>query len=436
MQARSIAAALIVSAGVIASASAQDVPKTNCDLKDAAWRAAIEQRQEASPGPFRLEALHCQTLFRGHGLSSFATVSPNLNSIAVYSGHDPGYSQSDDLAVARLSSSTAEATHPYGVGALSSSSLAADAQATRPPVRWSADSRTLWSATQKRAGPGYQAAGPVRPIRFENGTTHELPEIVHPAGAMDALLWTSDGRALALFGDGLAYYRPVPDPNPSLAFVDAVNGRVIETLPLKDIITNPGPRDRLRYFIGAAEVVGLPDGRLRAFVRISGQSWVVWTQGEPPRYLPDPYPAQEGIKTAISADGARVLVVRTSHRVTQVCPRAPPCWPPGPPVDGVLAALYDLDTGRTIWTHRVRITSPGLEYPTPELSDDGRYALIGLPPNNEPIPYDLALISMRDGSVQQRFPVAEGGKPTMGFARGSRRMWINISGLTTVYTLQ
>jgi len=92
MQARSIAAALIVSAGVIASASAQDVPKTNCDLKEAAWRAAIEQRQKASPGPFRLEALHCQTLFRGHGLSSFATVSPNLNSIAVYSGHDPGYS--------------------------------------------------------------------------------------------------------------------------------------------------------------------------------------------------------------------------------------------------------------------------------------------------------------------------------------------------------
>ena len=436
MQARSIAAALIVSAGVIATAFAQDVPKTNCDLKDVAWRAAVERRQKASPGPFRLEALHCQTLFRGHGLSSFATVSPDLNSIAVYGGYEPGYSRKEDIEVARLSSTAADVTHPYGLGGSSSSALVATSPETRPPVRWSADSRTLWSATQGRARPSGQALGPLRLLRLENGTPDELPEITHPAGALDAVLWTEDGRALALFGDGSGFYRPVPNPNPSLAFVDAVSGRVIESLPLRDLITAPREGARLRFYVRAAEVVGLPDGRLRAFIQILGQSWVVWTQGEPARILPDPYRSDQGITTAISADGARLLVIRNSHRVTVICPYVPPCGPPGPPVDGVLAALHDLETGRAIWTHRVRITIPGLAYPIPELSDDGRYALIGLPPTNETIPYDLALISMRDGSVKQRFPVAEGGKPTTGFARGSRRMWINISGLTTVYALR
>jgi hypothetical protein len=463
MQARSFAAALIVSAGVIASASAQDVPKTNCDSNDAwreAWRDESKRAADAGgPGPFRLSALHCQTLGNAGSPGTVmpftriepVIVSPDISWIAAQNGND---SYNRGVAVAPLSARLANVVHDDALDFFNGW-VARGNFIPRKTMRWSADSRTLWSAMQERATcpcPGSWAAkpavGPVRPIAVENGVLRELPATSHAAGTLDALLWAEDGRALALFGARGRYYRPaVANPDPAIAFIDAARGRVIESLPLRDVVAAAGGADdylRATEFLGHsiinAEVAGLRDARLRAFLRI-GKYWVVWTQGTPLRVLPDPYPAEDpssptpDIETAISADGARILIIRQHHRVTSQCAtQHGPCTV-GPPVDGVLAALHDIESGRAIWTYRVRITVPGSDYPVPALSDDGRYALIGLPPSDRAPENSVALISARDGTVQQVFRTSD-YKVAMGFGRGSQRMWIHDRGLTAVYALQ
>jgi hypothetical protein len=305
----------IALAAVIASAFAQDVHRTNCEGATGTDIVRVE------PGPFRLVAVHChfkmpmQMQLSGTG-RPLAVVSPDTGSIAVryvlnYSDHGMG--------VSPLSAAAVEAAHSHDVHPLAWP-IGVEA---RGAFRWSADSQTLWSATQEHMRPrGGWAIGPVRPLRVENGMARELPELTHPAGPLDGLLWTDDGRALALFGARGNYYRPeVPNPNPTLAFVDAVNGRVMESLPLRSIHGADenatgvrGPRIR------AAEVVGLPDGRLRAFLSVytpfgvgrGNSSWVVWTQGEQIRLLPEAYPGEE-IVTTMSRDGGRVLIGRNLH---------------------------------------------------------------------------------------------------------------------------
>jgi hypothetical protein len=100
----------------------------------------------------------------------------------------------------------------------------------------------------------------------------------------------------------------------------------------------------------------------------------------------------------------------------------------------VLAALHDLETGRALWTYNVRITLPGAGPNIPELSDDGRFALVLLPPSDTLPRSHVGLLSMRDGSVQQIFPVER--VISIGFARGSDRLWIRSdNGVTGVYAL-
>jgi hypothetical protein len=451
MRAQWFFAAWIAIGGLAAPASAQDIAKTNCDVNEA-WRYVSKEAEGAvSPGPFRLIALHCQTLGNAGppGTAMPFTpiepviVSPDISRIASQNAHDH-YNRG--IAVAPLSEPRVNVVHRDALDFFWG--WIARSNKPQKAIRWSADSRTLWSAMQERATcpcPGSWAAkpavGPVRPIAIENGTVRELPTMTHPAGTLDALLWAEDGRALVLFGAHGGAYRPeVPNPNPTIAFVDAARGRVIESLPLQAVVTGAGrPDTRLAYDIVAAEIVGLRDGRLRAFLR-TGQSWVVWTQASPPRVLPDPYPMQDQsnreIETAISPDGSRLLIVRQYHRVGRNCvdPYHGPCSP-GPSLDGVLAAYHDLETGRAIWTYRVRITVPGIGwYPTPALSDDGRYALIGLPPSDSTDQNSVALVSTSDGSVQQQF--RGGSKIAIGFGRGSRQLWIHDRGLTAVYALQ
>ena len=382
--------------------------------------------------------MYCKTLFP-FSASDVVAVSPDLGSIAVHRVYD------DEIQVAPLSSRAAGATrHPFGLrtsnGALASNNFG------RRPLRWSNDSKTLWSAKQERASRVGQAVSPVRPIRIENGVAYQLPDIRHPVGVMDTLLWAADGRALALFGTGTDYYVPVPNPDPSFAFVDAVNGRVLETLPLREV--SPAGDTPSRYSIRGAEVVARPDGRLRAFIRTAwrGSSrWTVWTQGESPRFLSDPYPVSSvdrlaaftnfNVATAISADGARLLIARNLRPEVVCIEPATGCRPASPPVEGVLAALHDLETGATLWSYRARSTNVD-QYARPELSDDGQYALIGLPASGTPPKYSIALLSPRDGSVQQLFRLER--ESTMGFARNSRSIWITEwgGGITAVYSLR
>jgi hypothetical protein len=391
-----------------------------------ATRTTVDRIKNTRSGPFGLVAISCQRVPVSHVGGNQFLASPDLGSVAVFNSFD------GKIAIAELSAPALEPGNPDGFQ-ISGDELGVFG---RRVARWSSDSRSIWATTQKIEMPRGIRSGPVRTVRVEGSMPRELPELSHPSGPLDAVLWADDGRALALFNQT------------TVAFVDAVNGRVLESLALRSLHPTADRTDIL-----AAEVAVLPDGRMRAFLSVfnltdraagavveRSQSWVVWTQRDPPRLLPDPYPGSNGeIDTAISADGARLLAVRRFHRVDTTCPYSSPhperdCEV-GPPVDGALAALHDLETGRAVWVYDVRITLPGGNSYFPALSDDGRYALIGVPPTVRLSRSQVGLISTRDGSLQQTFPIDRA--VAVGFARGSDRLWIHSeNGVTAVYALR
>ncbi|WP_316192611.1 MULTISPECIES: hypothetical protein [unclassified Bradyrhizobium] len=135
--------------------------------------------------------------------------------------------------------------------------------------------------------------------------------------------------------------------------------RGIDTLPF-DVFE----RLKAAYYIANvnnAAATRLQNGKIRAVLSALDQ-WVVWTQGEGPRILPNPYSDREEAnnKMSISRDGSRLLVARLRcdggydeiekynfprGRFSSSCK----------PVESVIAALYDVDTGHQIWEVRATI---------------------------------------------------------------------------------
>jgi hypothetical protein len=222
------------------------------------------------------------------------------------------------------------------------------------------------------------------------------------------------------------------------AFAWATNSRrglVLDTLPFDAIGSLRGrPRGAAADArVNNAAAATLQDGRLRVLLSVG--SWVVWTQGEAPRVLPDLYPGEWHSRMVLSRDGSRVLVGRLLRTEGGMCGRMGGCTP-GRPVEGILAALHDLTTGQALWTIRATAVDD-YEFPTPAISQDGRYALVGLmPQRTNP---QIALVSMDDGTVVQTFPVPGGiyvtGSYAMGFVRGGRAVWTSALGLTALYEL-
>jgi hypothetical protein len=217
---------------------------------------------------------------------------------------------------------------------------------------------------------------------------------------------------------------------------------VLESLPFNAIETLRGRRRGAAAYVLVRDAAAttLPDGRVRAFLSV-GQ-WVTWTQGELPRAVPDPYPGEFHSRMALSPDGSSVLVARLFRTSGGYCIEPRGCYP-GTPVEGVLAALHDLATGRELWAIRATAVNDH-EFPMPAISPDGRYALIGLmprPPSAEMAQISsathasIALIAMDDGSIVQTFP-APGGDYAMGFVRGGRAVWAHAYGLTALYDLR
>jgi hypothetical protein len=223
--------------------------------------------------------------------------------------------------------------------------------------------------------------------------------------------------------------------------IDAKRGVVLDTLPfdaferLKDAnyIAN----------VNNAAATRLQNGKVRAVLSALDQ-WVVWTQGEPPRILSNPYsdPQEGNNKMAISRDGSRLLLARLHCDAggvgydsnLQRGHSSPPCKP----VESVIAALYDLDTGRQLWD--VRATVPRLDfYPNPAISEDGRYGLVGLPYDGPGPHAQIALISMDDGKIVQRFrSLGPGSLNSIGFLQGDRGVWVrsDSTGETALYDLR
>ena len=407
------------------AASAEPAPRINC-------RSPHQLEMNLAPvgaGPLTLAQIYCQ-IGPSHSAEGMQ-VAPDGNSLAYYDYYTL-------LRAARLDAANAWTNYRAGLGPFVT--FSANIRSARA-FTWHTSSRFLWAATYDTVRPSGFATGPMRPVRAaEDGSLQPLPELRHDAGPLDALLWAGgDGLAAAQFGSRGGLYRPEhDDPTPTFALVDAQRGLVLDGLPFETIPTLRGrPRGAAAYArVDNAAAAVLPDGRVRVLLSVG--SWVVWTQGEMPRILPDPYLGELSPRMVLSPDGSRVLVSRLHRTNGGYCIEPRGCFP-GRPVAGVLAALHDLETGRELWTIRATATND-YEFPMPAISQDGRYALVGLMPERTNV--RIALVSMDDGKVVQTIPVPGGiyvtgsyGAYAMGFARDGRTVWTSALGLTALYDL-
>jgi hypothetical protein len=414
------------------SAFAQMPPRINC-------KAPHQLSLDLAPvgaGPLMLAQVYCQTMPHLSLLSLALALSPDGRSLAHY--HDNG----SVLRVAPLDGSKGwtEYQAPLGTFKQFSSNIR-----SALAFAWASDSQSVWTGTHERLRPSGFATSPLRAVRtMADGALQTFPDLQHSAGPLDALLWANgDGLALAQFGTRGGLYRPEhDDPTPTFAIVDAQRGRVLDSLPFEAI--EPAGRRRpgaaAYAAVQNAAVTTLPDGRVRALLSV-GQ-WAVWTQGETPRVIPDPYPREFHSRMVLSPDGASVLVGRLLRTSGGYCIEPRGCFP-GTPVEGVLAALHDLATGRELWAIRATAVND-FEFPTSAISPDGRYALIGLMPGPlsagkvniaGAIEASIALVAMDNGAIVQTFP-APGPAYAMGFARGGRTVWAHAYGLTALYDLR
>jgi hypothetical protein len=402
---------------------AQQVPRINCD-------AAHERDLELAPlgnGPLQLRTVYCQRGRSSSLLFNPPTVSPDGQSIA--------YVENDAiLRVARLDSrdSWIDYRTEMGVFARFGRSFR-----SRRAISWASNSKLVWAGHHEAIFPSRFAKSPLQPLKTaEDGSLLTLPPLRHNAGPLDGLLWADgDGLAVAQFGTRSGYYRPEhPDEDPSFAIVDAGRGLVLDILPftaidaLKDRAKGHSPS----AFIKNAAAARRSDGKVRTLLSV-GQ-WVVWTEGQTPVAITDPYAGDFDSHIVMSPDGSRVLVARFLRPWEIICERRPDsdCSKRGPPVEGVIAAMHDLENGRLLWSIRATV-SYSYEVPAPAISPDGRFALIALPPESaRPL---IALVGLEDGRIVQTIP-SPGGYSAMGFVRGGQSVWTHAHGLTALYDVQ
>jgi hypothetical protein len=417
---RAAAALALLTICVGGRAASETPPQINCEAPS---QRALDLAPIGS-GPLTLTGVYCQALRSTWFPISAPLVSPDARSIAYYE-HDT------NVLVARLEGGRVWTVSPADLGTFAR--FGSESRSV-PAFAWASDSRFLWTATHERVHPSGFAKTSMRPVRTtENGAIELLPRLQHDAGPLDALLWAGgDGLAVAQFGTRGGSYRPEhDDPTPTFAIVDARRGLVLDTLPFDAVesLRKRAPGSASYALVENAAATTLPDGRVR--VLLSAGHWVVWTQGEAPRVVPDhPYAGESHSRMVLSPDGSRVLIGRLLRTDGGICGRIGGCTS-GRPAEGVLAALHDLETGREIWTLRATAFAD-YEFPSPAISQDGRYAMVGLMPGDVgPL---IALISMEDGKIVQTLP-APGGAYAMGFVGGGRTVWTHAYGLTALYEL-
>jgi hypothetical protein len=418
------------------SRAANAVERVNCDNP-------YDGRLDLVPtgaGPLELAKLFCQRV--EINFKEVTMVSPDGRSIMYLQGGTDYSAERKVLHVARLDAHDSWSSYVLNMGGLWQFG---QAMGSVPAYGWAADSSGIWTATREKIGPGGINSSGLQPmfISLEDGSARLFDPPRHEAGPLDGLLWSDgNGLALAYFGARGHSYQPLRhDKHPTFAMIDAKRGVILDTLPF-DVFEQL--EDAFYVTIGNlnnAAVTRLENGKMRAV--LSGlHRWVVWTQGEPPRILPNPYPVEErDNKMAISRDGTRLLVARLRcdggyDEIEESNLQRRPPIPPCKPVEGVIAALYDLDTGRRLWDVRETVLRLNL-YPNPAISEDGRYALVGLPYNAPPDPHpQVALISMEDGKIVQRFRSAGSGSlDSIGFLAGDRGVWVSSGGVTALYDL-
>ena len=391
-------------------------------------------------GPLELAKVFCQLV--PFDFKQVAMVSPDGRSVMYLQGGGDYTAERKLLHVSRLDARDSWSSYALNIGPLWQFG---QAQRSIPAYGWASDSSGIWTGTRENIGPGGITSTGLQTvfISLQDGSTRRFDPPRHAAGPLDGLLWADgDGLALAYFGArGQSYQPQRHDRHPTFAMIDAKRGLVLDTLPF-DVF------ERLRdaYYIANvnnAAVTRLQNGKMRAVLSALDQ-WVVWTQGEPPQIMPSPYSDREEAddKMSISRDGSHLLVARLRcdggydeiKKYNSDFPRgrfSTPCKP----VETVIAALFDIDTGHQIW--EVRAVVPRLDfYPHPAISHDGRYALIGLPHDgSSPLP-KIGLISLEDGRIVQRFrSPGPGSLNSMGFLHADGGVWVHSEGVTSLYDL-
>jgi hypothetical protein len=411
---------LLAVSGRCEYAFAQQVPRINCETD---YQRDLELAPLGS-GPLHLKAVYCQRIRARSFLAGLPTISPDGQSIA-YVEHNA------TLRIARLDAGDS------WIDYRSRMSVAGFVLNPRfqPAISWASDSKSVWTADHETERPSGFAKSPLQPLKTaEGGAIVALPALRHDAGPLDELLWADgDGLAVAQFGTRGEYYRPAhADPNPSFAIVDAGRGLVLDTLSSTTIepLREPTAKPFTRIVVKDAAAAKLGNGKVRVLLSI-GQ-WVVWTEGKSPIALADPYSADFGNRVVMSPDGSRILVgrlLRTGGAV--ICEHKANCSRAGRPVEGILAAMHDLEN-RLIWSIRATVTAD-YEFPAPAISPDARFALIGLvPEGSRPL---IGLVTLKDGQMVQTIP-SPGGNYAMGFARGGLLLWTHSNGLTALYDVE
>lgn len=377
-------------------------------------------------GPLNLSSFYCRPVIN-RWPTSFS-VSPNR--------HFSAFIEDRKLTISSLEGEN-DVSHVVGI-----SGVDGTADGASPLLKWARDSQFVWVSDRKVAQPSGFALSGLRPLQvFATGVVKKLPPLDHPAGPLDKLLWINDkGLALAVFGGSGAYYRPErEDPDPTLAIVDAARGVVLDSFSMlkavHEVIQNkPSPNSPK---IKNAAMTVLPDGRvcvLLSFLQFN--EWVLWTQNEEPRLLRHPYMNFPDLQLTLSPDGKKVLVyqtLRTSGAMIEETHFGGRGYIPGKPVHGLLASLYDLNTGKALWNVSATVTRDSSGVPPPVISEDGRFALIRLPADTDAA--SIALVSMQDGKILQRLPIPGGvdsGSFYMGFADQS--IWTRTYSLTAIYS--
>lgn len=299
-------------------------------------------------------------------------------------------------------------------------------------LQWDSVAPFLWVGLQERMEPSGWVTAPVRLASLTADGEKTLPTIDPTTGRLDAIRWIRDGIALVQFDTRGEYYRPeLPNPNPSLAIIDAHTGKVRSRLGYKTI-KDLGLHPAMIHIEGdAAFAVILPNGKARSIFK--AHAWIIWTEGEHPRVFPNPYPPGTGLHRgmfAMTPDGKAFLIsglLQASGMICEIWAKSP--CPPPTPEEGVWAALHDATTGAVIWQMKDIATQFGSGFP-PEISSDGRLALMTLPARVKD-PTNLALVSMADGSILQRFKAAE----NFGFTGDGKALWIERGGVYAIYVL-
>jgi len=203
-----------------------------------------------------------------------------------------------------------------------------------------------------------------------------------------------------------------------------------------EVIQNATFSDRPR--IKNAAMTVLPDGRVRVLLSfLQFNECVLWTQNEKPRLMQHPYMHLRDIQLTLSPDGEKLMVfqnLRTDGAMIEEEHFGGRGYIPGKSVSGLLASLYDLNTGKELWNIVARITrdSSG-KPPAPVISTNGRLALIRLPADTEAA--SIALVSMQNGRTLQRLPIpdrVDSETNAMGFS--DQGVWTRTDNLTTLYS--